>query len=115
MGCSPFRVSRSSYDIPVGSGAAIPANNPNPLNFMIEDHRQIRGFLLLLVHYPDCTNYEGRKILMYEGVTLADIKNQGTIDPHFSDNKQYHSPIARFEPTLKGMRMAMQLATFFKG
>lgn len=113
MGISFPRVSVSSYDIPVVEDET-PNLNPDPINFVIEDHRQIRGYLILMVKYPNCTNYEGRKILMYEGVTITDIKNQGSIDPHFSDNKKYHSPIARFEPTLKGVRMAYQLATFFK-
>ena len=39
---------------------------------------------------------------------LEDLINQKTIDPHFSDNYKYHSPVARFEPTEEGWEMGVQ-------
>jgi len=37
------------------------------------------------------------------------LEKQGAIDPHFSDNHKYISPIARFVPTEEGLAMAKKL------
>jgi hypothetical protein len=58
------------------------------------------------MQYPDCTNYEGNKILVFRGVTLIDLVNQRQIDPHFFKDAKVKSPIARFEPTPQGWTMA---------
>ena len=88
----------------------VPAPNPNPRNFEIIRAEEI-GKLIVMVRYPDCTNYEGLKILMFEeDVTLHDLTRQGTIDPHFSDNPNMISPIARFAPTKEGWELAEMLA-----
>jgi hypothetical protein len=100
--------SRSTFDNKstdnLDSGDKLP--NPNPANFRILHSEQIGDYLLLSILYPDCINYEGKKILVFKGVTLSELKKQKRIDPHFSENKLYHSPIARFEPTLTGWKMA---------
>ena len=80
--------------------------NPNPKNFIVLKECTIGNYLILKIKYPDCTNYEGIKILVYENVTLDMLKKQGSIDPHFSDNKNFHSPIARFVPTDDGAAFA---------
>jgi hypothetical protein len=80
--------------------------NPNPKNFKIVKAVKVKKFLLLLVNYPDCTNYEGNKILVYKNTTLKDIDKQKSLDPHFSNNCRFISPIARFEPTIEGWDMA---------
>lgn len=89
---------------------AIPANlpNPNPNNYSIVRTHTIRGYLIIEVKYHDCENYEGRKIMVYK-CSLEDLKKQKLIDPHFCDNTQYHSPIARFEPTDNGWTNACRL------
>jgi len=111
--------SASTYDTPKrkcnlpdspGSLYERQPHNPDPNNFVIIRTEQIGRFLLLLVQYPDCTNYEGKKILMYIGITLEDIFKQGHIDPHFSNNKKFHSPIARFIPDNIGWNMARSTA-----
>jgi hypothetical protein len=56
-------------------------------------------YLLVQVRYPDCTNYEGNKILLYENCTVNQLVAQGSLDPHFSENTDYHTPVARFAPT----------------
>ena len=104
MGLAPF--SRSSYDAPK-------SGNPDPRNCIIEDAREYGDRCVLLVRYPDCINYEGRKILLFIGTTLADLVKQGMLDPHFSDRKKYKSPFARFEPTPKGWQIACVLAEYF--
>lgn len=84
--------------------------NPDPKNFRIIKHQKINNFLLVMIKYPDAKNYEGQKILMFRNIELTDLLNQGVIDPHFSDNKRYISPVARFEPTDYGWQLATKLA-----
>lgn len=88
--------------------------NPNPYNYTIIDSKQINNFLIILIKYLDCINYEGKKILIYKNCSVEDLKKQKYIDPHFSDNKKYHSPIARFEPTEDGFKMAKFFVTNYK-
>ena len=107
MGISPFHLSGSVYDRDyVKPAAPPPLPNPNPERFNIIKHEQVGGYLCVLVNYPDCTNFEGNKIMVYEGVTVHQLQWQSSLDPHFSDNGNYHSPIARFVPTEDGWKMA---------
>lgn len=128
MGLSPFsrsslqRVSGSlvrlsSSALPArasGASAAavrVPSGNPNPWRYRILDDEMVNGHLILIVQYPDATNYEGRKVLMFDrGVTRDDLDRQGAIDPHFSPGLDPIHPIARFEPTVRGHQMARVLA-----
>jgi hypothetical protein len=77
----------------------IPDGNPDPARYEILKSEIVYNFLVILIHYPNCTNYEGKKVLVFRDVRLADLIKQKLIDPHFSENKKYYSPIARFEPT----------------
>jgi len=122
MGIGPF--SRSQYDdsiscsspnfstIDVSGPKKNP--NPNPQNFNIVQTLQIKDSLIVDVVYPDCTNYEGHKILVYRNTTIDKLTKQGTIDPHFSNNKTKLSPFARFEPTPVGWQAAVQFATIIQ-
>ena len=92
--------SSSSYSAPA------PDINPNPSNYKILLAEERGKFLIIKLQYPNCTNFEGNKILVYKGVKLIDLVNQKLIDPHFFENKKYVSPIARFIPTEEGLRMA---------
>jgi hypothetical protein len=83
--------------------------NPNPNNYEIIEHLESNGWLLIKIKYPDCKNYEGIKILLFRNVTVMDLLKQKLIDPHFSENKEYKSPFARFEPTELGWEAAMIL------
>lgn len=87
-------------------------NLPNPRedNFRIELAKEINGYIVLEVAYPDCTNFEGKKLMVYEkGVTLLDIINQKSLDPHFCDSSNYYSPIARFIPNELGWELAVRM------
>lgn len=84
--------------------------NPDPANYKIVKAKEIGNFLIVMLNYPDCTNYEGNKILLFQGVTLIGLVNQKYIDPHFFKDKKYASPIARFVPDEKGWDMAETLA-----
>lgn len=64
-------------------------------------------YTIVKLHYPSCTNYEGVKILVYKNVTIKELVKLEHIDPHFSDSKEFYSPIARFEPTDEGWRNAV--------
>ena len=87
-------------------------NNPNPRpdNYKILVYREIGRYLILEIKYLDCTNYEGKKILLYKDCTMKELEAQKLIDPHFSENKNFISPIARFEPTGLGWKLARSLA-----
>jgi hypothetical protein len=88
--------------------------NPDPTNYIITESLQIGNMLLVKIRYPDCTNYEGMKILVYEDMTIQALITQQKIDPHFSENKKYKSPLARFAPTDYGWVCAMMLAKHIK-
>lgn len=84
--------------------------NPDPLNYTILKHKRVGGCLIIRLKYHDCVNYEGEKVLVFEKCRLEDLEKQKYIDPHFSDNKNFLSPIARFEPTQRGWNFAMDFA-----
>lgn len=79
--------------------------DPNPLNYTIVRYEYVVGYLVVEIKYTDCINFEGRKILVYE-CTIEDLIIQKEIDPHFCDNENIISPIARFKPTEKGWNHA---------
>lgn len=82
--------------------------NPKPNNYIILKQSQIKNYLIIEIKYLDCTNYEGRKILVFRSNLKTILnKNKGLIDPHFSDNKKVISPIARFKPTNTGWNDAI--------
>lgn len=66
------------------------------------------GYILAEIVYPNCTTFEGRKLILFEGVTLNWLKRQTSIDPHFIEDGHI---IARFVPTKEGRRLAMRLMT----
>ena len=99
-----------SEPIPKARKPKQPSGNPDPNNYRLLRAQEFPGYLLVLIQYPDCKNYEGKKILLFEGLTLVDLVNQKQIDPHFFPKQgEIHSPIARFVPTDEGWDMAMLL------
>lgn len=113
-----YKMSTSSLTSPVTTVyVPVPARyddrpnpNPNPKNYRIDYAEHIGAHLVVGVVYPDCTNYEGRKIMVFANLTLAQLMNQKWIDPHFCDNPAFHSPVARFEPTDRGRKLARATA-----
>jgi len=87
--------------------------NPNPRNFAIEDVEVFGDCLLVRVKYPDCTNYEGVKIMLFHGVPLIELNAVKELDPHFCEDGI--SPIARFEPTDRGWELGRSLARAIVG
>jgi hypothetical protein len=113
---SSSRLSASSYDKscnsckPQAAVAPLKFPNPNPSNYEILRAEQTGRNLVVEVRYPDCTNYEGRKILVFLKTGLKQLQDQGSIDPHFSNNQYMKSPFARFEPTERGWNEALRTA-----
>lgn len=104
-------LSTSSLDNNNNNNRSLP--NPDPSNYSIIRSKQINNFLVIEIQYHDCINYEGRKILLYR-TDLNNLLKQKNIDPHFSDNKKYLSPIARFEPIEEGWENAIKLTNLIK-
>lgn len=84
--------------------------NPHPRRFRILRAESVGSFTIAEILYPDCRNYEGKKILVFESIGVEKLKALSFIDPHFCDSDEHPSPIARFEPTKKGWRLALTLA-----
>ncbi|MCK5613733.1 hypothetical protein KAR91_68345 [Candidatus Pacearchaeota archaeon] len=82
--------------------------NPDPSNYEVLKHKQYGSLLIVMLKYHDCTNYEGTKILVFEGIEILDLYKQEVIDPHFCDDVKHHSPIARFVPTEEGWEYAVR-------
>lgn len=86
------------------------APNPDPEKFSVKELWQEGKHLVAHVVYHGCSNYEGRKVLLYLDTTKAALKKVRKLDPHFSANKKELSPFARFEPTQRGWDAAVELA-----
>lgn len=101
------RISRSRFDSY--------KQDPDPLNYKILSSFESGDYLILEIKYLNCTNYEGKKILVYKGVTLLELFNQKYLDPHFSNSEIYKHPIARFVPTDEGLAMAKVFVQYLSG
>lgn len=117
MGLSPFKLSACSCPTETPSVTVVRSTkkrppfqlpNPDPRNFEVKSISRVNGYIILKVHYPNCKNYEGMKILVFKGMTELELMNLKSIDPHFCDGK-HPSPIARFVPTGAGWDMAHEL------
>lgn len=95
------------------TGTSETANAPNPAIYSIKKIEQVGKNVVLLVNFPNCTNFEGNKICVYKNVFVSDFANSYSLDPHFSDEivvSMMPSPFARFIPTAEGWEAAMKLA-----
>jgi hypothetical protein len=71
-----------------------PTNSaPDPSNYTIREIKYYKHCTFIRVHYPNCSNFEGEKIVVVEGY----FKPIGDFDPHFSKDNDI---IARFRPDL---------------
>jgi hypothetical protein len=84
--------------------------NPNPRRFEIKLTEKHGPFLIVLIHYPDCRNYEGWKLLLYVNVSKKELLKRTELDPHFCDKPGHLAPVARFEPTERGRSYARSVA-----
>lgn len=112
-GCDSLSTPEVVYvDKPVIKQVALP--NPNPEQFEILRTHVEGNYMVVELRYIGCTNYEGRKILLFDSETLESIESAKRLDPHFCDSPHCISPIARFLPTDSGWQMAVTNAKLFK-
>ena len=81
------------------------AVDPDPEIFRIEEEMQMGDYLIAVIAYPNCTNFEGKKIIVFEDTTIEELNNMKIIDPHFLEQNKV---IARFIPTPRGRLYAMK-------
>lgn len=114
MGIGPgYKYRHKSYPRTSANSAA-PNNNPDPKNFTILREELVGDCLVLSVKYPDATNYEGIKIMVYQGFENSRAllaQTNGLLDPHFSTEV---SPVARFKPDGNGWANAVKFAGLIK-
>lgn len=82
-----------------------PDGNPNPFRFTILDYMTHQGNTLVKINYPDCTNYEGNKLLLIAR-NINEIRAWNKLDPHFIEGRT-NGMVARFEPTDFGWVLGM--------
>ena len=120
MGINPMRSSTLSIcDTPLSrrvSPTEVTVPNPNPYRFELLFKVHVGDHLVVKLKYPDATNFEGTKVLVFgDGVTWDQIEDQGFIDPHFSESDEAIHPIARFRPDDEGVGMAIFFAKSWSG
>jgi hypothetical protein len=90
------------------------APNPNPGQWRFIRGLQYGKNCVVLVRYVGCTNFEGRKVLVFKNRTVGEIKATRYLDLPFSDSDL--SPIARLRPPDdEGWIYAQQLALNMDG
>ena len=109
MGCNPF-LRGSDYpflgELDCSPPSVLTQNsvNPDPSSFRVKKVYTSNGLFVSLVNYPNCTTFEGNKIL----VTTYDVREKIKLDPHFHNGSGL---IARFEPTDTGWEAAVWFVT----
>jgi hypothetical protein len=88
-------------------------SNPDPLRWTLVQGYQMGDMCVVCVKYTGCTNYDGKKVMVYENARLRDLTSGKirSLDPHFDcRNVNDWVPFARFEPTRRGWNAACLLA-----
>lgn len=79
-------------------------NDPNPNNFIIQEIIPLPGYTIANIVYPNCTNFEGQKLILFLGeYTLQQLRKM-SIDPHFLE-KTEPKVVARFRPDEEGLKL----------
>jgi len=81
--------------------------NPNKFNFeILKCIYSIDNYKLILVHYPDCTTFNGEKLMIIKGLV-----NPNELDPHFLEDGKV---IARFRPDFEGKTLGLAVMELLK-
>lgn len=83
-------------------------NNPDPERFTVLQVEGVGPHCVARINYPDATNYEGTKVLLYLHTNPEAVWEAKQLDPHFAESG--NPPFARFEPTGAGWSAAIFLA-----
>jgi len=78
--------------------------NPNKYRFAIRSIVFGERYDLVQVHYPDCTTFNGIKVLVVKKDSITSKTKE--IDPHFFENGNI---VARFAPTEEGIKLATEM------
>lgn len=81
---------------------------PSAEKFTINQILPWGRYVIVEARYEEATNYDGLKVLVYEDINTEWLRNTKILDPHFCENKNHPSPVARFEPTDHGIYLAME-------
>ena len=81
--------------------------DPIPSLFKIEVLEQYDNCVLGVVNYPNCTTFDGDKVIVWINTTVSEVEGMILIDPHFLLNNKI---IARFKPTVEGFKLARKFA-----
>lgn len=115
--CSSYSGRHRSH---TGGGNYSPSSTietPDAENYQITRVEVVEGNLILEVTYPNCSKcaYEGRKVMVYIGISAAEALKWKKIDPHFrASNKtvgEAPSPDARFPANGVGWGDAIDYAS----
>jgi len=77
--------------------------NPDPRKFKIIEEVRYGDYLLAVIDYPGCITYQGRKVMVFEGI--RGLGGRREIDPHLLERTD--APIARFTGDKKGIDNAL--------
>lgn len=94
---------------------------PDPDKYEIVEVERVGQHLVMKVRYPSCVScaYEGCKVMVFLGVSEAQVLRWRRIDPHFRDPKRGQamngsseapSPAARFPASTEGWADALEYA-----
>jgi hypothetical protein len=79
---------------------------PKSERFTLERVHGVGTYVCALIHYLDATDFEGRKIIVFQDATEGIIRNTA-IDPHFTEKGNI---VARFLPGEQCWQNALWLA-----
>ena len=80
------------------------AQAPDPSRFRVLQEERVGKLWVAMLHYPNCSNFEGHKIVVCKGAAPS---TRPSLDPHFSENGDI---VARFAPTPHGFSLAKACA-----
>ncbi len=81
------------------SGQVVPDTNPDPERFTVERTHSVGSYVCAMIDYVNCTNYEGKKIVVFEKTVAEDVWSAESVDPHFMEDGKV---VARFRPDDEG-------------
>lgn len=82
--------------------------NPDPSKFKISKVKEKNGHIAVFVNYPNCNNFEGNKILVFDNTSIDEIMSKNYLDPHFACEDINNRLVARFVPTNFGWKKAIE-------
>lgn len=107
-GCAPKLVREGTYSYTEVTKPD--PRNPDPYHFKIEKAQKSKNdkFILAQVHYPNCTNFKGMK-LMIINMSSMQLLTAKKLDPHFFEEGSDANIVARFRPTAAGWEMGVAM------